>query len=77
LLIIHGNDDAMLTPGVASTLHQALLPLYREAEGAQLVQLLVVPGLAHDWTKPGSLEALRGSVGAWFDTYLTRSGQVF
>jgi predicted esterase len=77
LLIIHGNDDAMLTPAVASTLHQALLPLYREAEGAQLVQLLVVPGLAHDWTKPGSLEALRGSVGAWFDTYLTQSGQVF
>jgi len=70
LLIIHGNDDAMLTPEVASTLHDALVPAYREALAAESLQLLRVPGLAHDWTKPGTLEALRGSIAAWFHTYL-------
>lgn len=75
LLIIHGNDDAMLTPEVASTLHRALVPPYHEALAAQQLQLLLVPGLAHDWTSPGSLEALRSSIAAWFHTYLSRAGQ--
>lgn len=70
LLIIHGNDDAMLTPEVASTLHDALVPAYEEALAEQRLQLLLVPGLAHDWTKPGTLDALRGSIGAWFHSYL-------
>jgi predicted esterase len=69
LLIIHGNDDAMLTPEVASTLHRALVPAYQEALAARRLQLNLVPGLAHGWTSPGSLEALRGSIGAWFHNY--------
>ena len=69
LLIIHGNDDAMLTPEVASTLHQALLPLYSEGEAAQRLQLIVVQGLAHGWTSPENAEALRGSIAAWFHKY--------
>jgi predicted esterase len=75
LLIIHGNDDAMLTPEVASTLHQALVPWYHEALAAQRLQLLLVPGLAHGWTSPGSVEALRSSIAAWFHRYLSRAGQ--
>lgn len=74
LLIIHGNDDAMLTPEVASTLHGALLPAYHEALAAQRLQLLLVPGLAHGWTSPGSLEALRSSIAAWFHNYLWPAG---
>jgi dienelactone hydrolase len=74
LLIIHGNDDAMLTPEVASTLHSALLPAYEEALAAQQLQLLLVPGLAHGWTNPGSLEALRSSIAAWFHNYLWPAG---
>ncbi|GFE81680.1 hypothetical protein GCM10011487_36800 [Steroidobacter agaridevorans] len=66
LLIIHGNDEAVLTPEVASTLHQALMPAYHEAMAVPRLQLILVPGLAHGWTSPGSLEALRGSIGAWF-----------
>ncbi|MFC4311394.1 alpha/beta hydrolase family protein [Steroidobacter flavus] len=69
LLIIHGNDDAMLTPEVASTLHRALQPLYYEAEAAQSLQLLLVPGMAHGWTNPGTLEAMRGAIGTWFGKY--------
>lgn len=74
LLIIHGNDDAMLTPEVARTLHGALLPAYREALAAPRLQLLLVPGLAHGWTHPGSLEALRSSIAAWFHNYLWPAG---
>lgn len=74
LLIIHGNDDAMLTPEVASTLHRALLPAYQEALAADSLQLLLLPGLAHGWTSPGSLEALRGSIAAWFDNYQWPAG---
>lgn len=70
LLIIHGSDEAVLTPEVASTLHQALVPAYHEALAAQQLQLLLVPGLAHGWTSPGNLEALRDSIAAWFHTYL-------
>ncbi|WP_157994299.1 alpha/beta hydrolase family protein [Peristeroidobacter agariperforans] len=74
LLIIHGNDDAMLTPEVASTLHSALLPAYREALATEQLQLLLVPGLAHGWTSSGSQEALRSSIAAWFHNYLWPAG---
>jgi predicted esterase len=74
LLIIHGNDDAMLTPEVASTLHRALTPPYREAQAEQRLQLLLVPGLAHGWARPGNLEALRSSIAAWFDNYELPAG---
>lgn len=74
LLIIHGNDDAMLTPETASTLHRALLPLYQEANAGQRLQLTVVPGLAHAWTTTGHVAALRSSIAAWFHTYLSATG---
>ena len=74
LLIIHGSDDAMLTPEVAGTLHQALVPPYQEALAANSLQLLLVPGLAHGWTSPGTLEALRSSIAAWFDNYQWPAG---
>lgn len=72
LLIIHGADDAMLTPEVAVTLHDALTPLYHEANARQRLQLTVVPGLAHAWTGTGNIEALRSSIAAWFHTYLSK-----
>jgi predicted esterase len=70
LLIIHGNEDAMLTPAVAVTLHDALQPLYQEAGASRRLQLSVVPGLAHAWVDTGKVEALRSSIAAWFHTYL-------
>lgn len=70
LLIVHGAEDAMLTPSVAVTLHEALRPLYAEANASQRLQLTVVPGLAHAWVDTGNVEALRSSIAAWFHTYL-------
>lgn len=70
LLIMHGAEDAMLTPSVAVTLHEALQPLYAEANASKRLQLTVMPGLAHAWIDTGNVEALRSSIAAWFHTYL-------
>lgn len=74
LLLIHGKDDAMLTAETAMTLHSALQPLYRKANATQRLQLNVVPGLAHGWIDIGNVEALRSSIAAWFNTYLSAAG---
>jgi dienelactone hydrolase len=74
LLLIHGKDDTMLTTETAMTLHSALLPLYREANATQRLQLTVVPGLAHGWMDSGNVAALRSSIAAWFHTYLSAAG---
>ncbi|WP_116810751.1 alpha/beta hydrolase family protein [Steroidobacter cummioxidans] len=74
LLIVHGNDDAMLTPETANALHRTLLPLYQEANAPQRLQLTVVPAMAHAWTSTGNVEALRSSIAAWFHTYLSAAG---
>jgi predicted esterase len=71
LLIIHGNEDAMLTPQVASTLHDALLPFYQRAKAKQRLQLELVPGMTHTWADADHIDALRTSIAAWFDRYLT------
>jgi predicted esterase len=70
LLIMHGAEDAMLTPSIAVTLHEALQPLYAEANASKRLQLTVMPGLAHAWIDTGNVEALRSSIAAWFHTYL-------
>ncbi|MET0532812.1 MAG: prolyl oligopeptidase family serine peptidase [Steroidobacter sp.] len=70
LLIIHGAEDAMLTPSVAVSLHEALLPLYAGKHASQRLQLTVVPGLAHAWANTGNVETLRSSIAAWFQAHL-------
>jgi predicted esterase len=70
LLIVHGAEDAMLTPSVAVTLHEALQPLYAQANASKRLQLTVMPGLAHAWIDTENVEALRSSIAAWFHTYL-------
>ena len=71
LLIIHGAEDAMLTPSVAVTLHEALQPLYAQTSTADRLQLSVVPGLGHAWaSETQDVEALRGPIAAWFHTHL-------
>lgn len=73
LLIVHGAEDAMLTPSVAVTLHEALQPLYADANATPRLQLNVVPGLAHAWIDTGNVGALRTSIAAWFNTQLSDS----
>jgi predicted esterase len=70
LLIMHGAEDAMLTPSGAVRLHEALQPLYTKSNAPQRLQLAVMPGLAHAWIDTGNVEALRSSIAAWFHTYL-------
>lgn len=70
LLIVHGAEDAMLTPSVAVALHEALQPLYAHAKASQRLQLTVMPGMAHAWADAGNVETLRSSIAAWFHTYL-------
>jgi predicted esterase len=70
LLIVHGAEDAMLTPSIAVTLHESLQPRYARANASQRLQLTVMPGLAHAWVDTGNVEALRSSIAAWFHTYL-------
>ena len=70
LQIIHGADDAMLTPQIAVALRDALQPFYTDAKTTQRLQLTVVPGMAHAWTGATTVEPLRSSIGAWFGTYL-------
>jgi hypothetical protein len=74
LLLIHGKDDTMLTTETATTLHSTLLPLYREANATQRLQLTLVPGLAHGWMDSGNVATLRSSIAAWFHTYLSPAG---
>jgi dienelactone hydrolase len=70
LLIIHGADDAMLTPQIAVALHEALLPLYRRTNAEQRLQLTIVSGMSHGWTGAGTVDELRKSTAAWFNRYL-------
>ena len=74
LRIIHGAEDAMLTPRLAVSLRDALLPWYRAANAEHRLQLTVAPGMAHVWTDAGTVETLRTSIAAWFQTHLTAAG---
>jgi len=66
LLILHGADDGMLDAGLASSLHQALLPHYRAAGTEERLQLEVVPGMAHTWIDTSLLPQMRATIAEWF-----------
>jgi hypothetical protein len=69
LLLIHGADDVILTPRGAESLYHVLLPYYRRNDEAARLQLVVEPGLAHDWMKAQSADDLRRSVASWFGRF--------
>lgn len=70
LLLVHGADDAMLTPRVATSLHGSLLPYYRSTGSEQRLRLDVEPGLAHGWAGTKSADDLRRAIGEWFRKFL-------
>jgi len=70
LMIIHGAEDAMLTPQVATNLHDALKPLYEKAGTVQRLKLDVVPGLTHGWVDAAHLETLQAQISVWYRAYL-------
>jgi dipeptidyl aminopeptidase/acylaminoacyl peptidase len=69
LLLIHGTDDATLTPKDAAALQEALLPYYRDTGNESRLRLTLEPGVSHDWSKADNIEGLRQTVAAWFARY--------
>jgi dipeptidyl aminopeptidase/acylaminoacyl peptidase len=69
-MLVHGAEDAMLTPKIAVSLHEALLPHYRDAGSEQRLRLVIEPGMSHGWTRADNVGDLRRLIAAWFDRYL-------
>jgi predicted esterase len=70
LLIIHGADDAMLTPQTAVALHDALSPFYQGQDKNRRLRVEIMPGVAHGWTEKGKVKRLRAPIAAWFQRFL-------
>ena len=69
LLLIHGTDDTTLTPNDAVVLREALFPYYRDTGSESRLQLILEPGMSHDWSKANNIEGLRQTIAAWFARY--------
>jgi predicted esterase len=67
LLIVHGKDDAMLTPQTAVALRDALAPYYEKAGDVQRLHLALVDGLSHGWADSAHVGELRQSIAQWFN----------
>lgn len=72
LLLIHGADDTMITVQGATSLRDALQPLYEKSGNAERLSLLLEPGVSHDWTEPRKIPRLRTTVADWFNRHLHR-----
>jgi pimeloyl-ACP methyl ester carboxylesterase len=68
LLLFHGADDSVVGPSGAVSLREALQPYYRRSPND--LQLVIAPGVSHNWTQPPALQQLRASVADWFNRYL-------
>lgn len=70
LLLIQGDADTTVSREGATSLTRALRPLYRRKHAQERLELLLEPQVEHDWTQPGSREAIEALVSKWFDRYL-------
>jgi dienelactone hydrolase len=70
LLIIHGEDDAMMSSQIAVSLHASLLPFYEKTNNGARARLEVTPGMTHAWTDAGSIEKMRSLISDWYRRYL-------
>lgn len=68
LLILQGNDDAMLASRDAVTLRDALAPLYESPRDEARLRLSLVDGLSHGWADSAHVEEVRRSIADWFNT---------
>jgi predicted esterase len=67
LLIVHGNDDTMLTSKDVLALRDALAPYYEKTRDAQRLKLQLVDRLAHGWADSGHIGELRRAIAQWFN----------
>ena len=72
LLIVQGTSDTMLTPELATSLHGALAPFYKDRD-TDREQLLLLDGLSHNVTDAAGIDDLRRRIGNWFNRTLDRS----
>ena len=70
LLLFQGADDAVVAPGGAVSLEEALRPYYRGLENERRLKLVVAPGVSHAWADPTTLAQVRNAVADWFNQYL-------
>jgi dienelactone hydrolase len=68
LLLLHGAEDAVISPTGSAALEKALRPLYAAHEDR--LSLLIVPGVSHNWTAAATLDQTRRQVADWFNRYL-------
>ena len=66
LLILQGNDDAMLASRNAMALRDALAPLYKSAHDEPRLRLELVDGLSHGWADSAHADEVRRSIADWF-----------
>lgn len=67
LLILQGNDDAMLASRDAVALRDALAPLYKSARDEPRLRLALVEGLSHGWADSAQADEVRRSIADWFN----------
>lgn len=67
LLILQGNDDAMLASRDAVALRDALAPLYTSPRDEPRLRLELVDGLSHGWADSAHADAVRRSIADWFN----------
>ncbi len=67
LLIVHGNDDTMLTSKDVLALRDALAPYYEKTRDAQRLKIQLVDGLAHGWADSAHIGELRRAIAQWFN----------
>ena len=67
LLIVQGNDDAMLASRDAVALRDALAPLYKSSRDEPRLRLALVDGLSHGWADSAHAGDVRRSIADWFN----------
>ena len=67
LLILQGNDDAMLSSRDAVALRDALAPLYKSPRDEPRLRLALVDGLSHGWADSAHADEVRRSIADWFN----------
>jgi pimeloyl-ACP methyl ester carboxylesterase len=70
LLIVQGNDDAMLATRNAVDLRSALAPYYAKSRDGRRLQLSLVEGLSHGWVDSPHADEVRRSIAGWFNMSL-------
>jgi hypothetical protein len=70
LLMIQGKADTIVSTEGATSLARVLQPLYQRKHARERLELRLKPRVEHDWSQPGSREAIEELVSKWFDEYL-------